>query len=135
MKTQRLTNKKPYKKGFTLIELMIVISIILVLVSFLVPKFIAYKDKAKDTKAINTAKQIQVAAINSYNENEDTFNPDKVRETIETFTGIKAENATCAGNTVKVEYKSDNEDYSVDIDLDSNNYTVNKKGKAIFPKK
>ncbi|AJD29588.1 type II secretion system protein [Clostridium sporogenes] len=133
----KLTLKKmKKKKGFTLIELMVVISIILVLASFLVPKLTAYKDKAKDTKAINTGKQIQVAAINSYNENNESFNSNNLKEDIETFTGIKVDSASESkiGEAVDVAYKSDNENYIVQIDLEGNSYSVKKDNKTIFPK-
>lgn len=133
----KLTLKKMKKKqGFTLIELMVVISIILVLASFLVPKLTAYKDKAKDTKAINTGKQIQVAAINSYNENNESFNSNNLKEDIETFTGIKVDSASESkiGEAVDVAYKSDNENYIVQIDLEGNSYSVKKDNKTIFPK-
>ncbi|CAM2792907.1 MULTISPECIES: type II secretion system protein [Clostridium] len=133
----KLTLKKmKKKKGFTLIELMVVISIILVLASFLVPKLTAYKDKAKDTKAINTGKQIQVAAINSYNENNESFNSNNLKEDIETFTGIKVDSASESkiGEAVDVAYKSDNENYIVEIDLEGNSYSVKKDNKTIFPK-
>jgi len=133
----KLTLKKmKKKKGVTLIELMVVISIILVLASFLVPKLTAYKDKAKDTKAINTGKQIQVAAINSYNENNESFNSNNLKEDIETFTGIKVDSASESkiGEAVDVAYKSDNENYIVQIDLEGNSYSVKKDNKTIFPK-
>jgi len=133
----KLTLKKmKKKKGFTLIELMVVISIILVLASFLVPKLTAYKDKAKDTKAINTGKQIQVAAINSYNENNESFNSNNLKEDIEPFTGIKVDSASESkiGEAVDVAYKSDNENYIVQIDLEGNSYSVKKDNKTIFPK-
>nr|WP_242568096.1 type II secretion system protein [Clostridium botulinum] len=115
---------------------MVVISIILVLASFLVPKLTAYKDKAKDTKAINTGKQIQVAAINSYNENNESFNSNNLKEDIETFTGIKVDSASESkiGEAVDVAYKSDNENYIVQIDLEGNSYSVKKDNKTIFPK-
>ncbi len=130
------SKKMKKKKGFTLIELMVVISIILVLASFLVPKLTAYKDKAKDTKAINTGKQIQVAAINSYNENNESFNSNNLKEDIETFTGIKVDSASESkiGEAVDVAYKSDNENYIVQIDLEGNSYSVKKDNKTIFPK-
>ncbi|WP_434296635.1 type II secretion system protein [Clostridium sporogenes] len=133
----KLTLKKmKKKKGFTLIELMVIISIILVLASFLVPKLTAYKDKAKDTKAINTGKQIQVAAINSYNENNESFNSNNLKEDIETFTGITVDSASESkiGEAVDVAYKSDNENYIVQIDLEGNSYSVKKDNKTIFPK-
>ncbi|ENK1242439.1 MULTISPECIES: type II secretion system protein [Clostridium] len=132
-----LTFKKiEKKKGFTLIELMVVISIILILASFLVPKLSAYKDKAKDTKAINTGKQIQVAALNSYNENNESLNTSNLRKDIETFTGFIVDSASesSGGKAVDVAYKSDNENYIVQIDLEGNSYVVKKNNKTIFPK-
>ncbi|EJO5346969.1 type II secretion system protein [Clostridium botulinum] len=128
--------KTKKKKGFTLIELMIVISIILVLASFLVPKLTAYKNKAKDTKAINTGKQIQVAAINSYNENNETFNSNNLTNDIEIFTGVKIDSANeCdGGKAVDISYKSDNENYIVQVDAEGNSYIVKKDNKTIFPK-
>ncbi|MCS4465644.1 type II secretion system GspH family protein [Clostridium botulinum] len=113
---------------------MVVISIILVLASFLVPKLTAYKDKAKDTKAINTGKQIQVAAINSYNENSETFNSNNLKEDIETFTGITVDSASESkvGKAVDIAYTSDNENYIVQIDLEGNNYTVKRIVKLYF---
>ncbi len=99
---------------------MVVISIILVLASFLVPKLSAYKDKAKDTKAINTGKQIQVAALNSYNENNEILNISNLKKDIETFTGfiVDSANESSGGKAVDIAYKSDNENYIVQIDLE-----------------
>mgnify|MGYP005860538309 CR=1 FL=1 len=57
----KLTNKK----GFTLIELMIVIAIIGILAAIAIPNFIAYRDKAYCSKA-ETDAQTVVAAISSY---------------------------------------------------------------------
>ncbi len=131
-----LTFKKiEKKKGFTLIELMVVISIILILASFWY-QLSAYKDKAKDTKAINTGKQIQVAVLNSYNENNESLNTSNLRKDIETFTGFIVDSASesSGGKAVDVTYKSDNENYIVQIDLEGNSYVVKKNNKTIFPK-
>jgi prepilin-type N-terminal cleavage/methylation domain-containing protein len=56
-----LTNKK----GFTLIELMIVIAIIGILAAIAIPNFIAYRNKAYCSRAESDATSVQ-AAIASY---------------------------------------------------------------------
>ena len=56
---------KGNKKGFTLIELMIVIAIIGILAAIAIPNFISYRDKAYCSRA-ETDAQTVVAAISSY---------------------------------------------------------------------
>ncbi|NEZ46329.1 type II secretion system protein [Clostridium niameyense] len=120
------------KKGFTLIELMVVMSIIIVLASFLVPKFISYKQKAKDTKAISTAKQIQVAAMSSYNENDDKFETSVLQEDIKKFTGVSC-NISGDENCVNITYASDNKNYIVEVNANDTGYKVtNSDNKVIF---
>ncbi|MGE5633288.1 MAG: type II secretion system protein [Caulobacteraceae bacterium] len=53
------------KKGFTIIEIMVVIALIGILAAVLVPKFGAVKDRAKDTGVLTNAKMAEayVASI------------------------------------------------------------------------
>lgn len=126
------------KKGFTIIELMLVISIILVLMGFLVPKFSAYQEKAKVTKAINTAKQIQTAAMASYGDNDGKFDKDNVKANIDTLTSVEAgttvENSSLGDQCVDVNYKSDGKNCKATINAAQNSLSVIYNEITVYPK-
>lgn len=58
--------KRKKNKGFTLMELIIVIAIVGILASIIYPGFISYTEKAKLTKAIQDAKTL-ITAVDTYN--------------------------------------------------------------------
>lgn len=60
--------KNMKKKGFTLIELIVVIAILGILAAVLIPKFGGFQDKARATQAITDAKQIATALDSLYAE-------------------------------------------------------------------
>ncbi|WML37696.1 type II secretion system protein [Clostridium sp. OS1-26] len=132
----KITNSR--KKGFTIIELMLVVSIILVLMGFLVPKFSAYQEKAKVTKAINTAKQIQTAAMASYGDNEGKFDKENVQSNIGLLTSVgndvTVENPSSDDQSVDIKYKSDNKDCKVTVDAAQNSFVVIYDKKTVYPK-
>lgn len=53
---------KNKKKGFTLVELIVVLAILAILAAMLVPALTGYIDKANEKKAIATARQYAIAA-------------------------------------------------------------------------
>ncbi|AYD40612.1 type II secretion system protein [Clostridium fermenticellae] len=130
--------KSKKTKGFTLIELMLVISIILVLMSFLIPKFSSYQGKAKSTKAINAAKQIQTAAMASYGDNDGRFDVQDIKKNIDELTSVERVDNVNLGTgdqSIQIYYESDKNKYLVNIDASDNTYTVKYGENQIYPKK
>lgn len=125
-------------KGFTLIELMLVVTIILILMSFLIPKFSSYQNKARSTKAINTAKQIQTAVMASYGDQDGKFDIEDIKKdigdltSVEKLTDVKqvGEGQQC----IEVQYESDNKPYTVNINAADNTCTVSNGKDQIYPK-
>lgn len=64
------------KKGFTLLELMIVVIIVGILASLAVPRFIAATRKAKEAEARNILGVIRTSQIRYYLENRQTYSTD-----------------------------------------------------------
>lgn len=122
-------------KGFTLIELMLVITIILILMGFLVPKVSAYQEKARNAKAVNTAKQIETAAMASYGNNDSKFDGSDVTTTVQQLTSAKNISVSNASDqSVNIAYVSDDKNYSVEINASDSTYIVKYGDKQIFPK-
>lgn len=125
------------KKGFTLVELMLVVSIILVLLGFLIPRFSAYQDKVKTTKAVNTAKQIETATMASYGDKDGKFDVADVQQCVTSLTSAeeaKVLESASGDQNIEITYKSDGKFYTLDIDAQSNSYIVKDGTKQIFPK-
>ncbi|MHC1721123.1 MAG: type II secretion system protein [Clostridiaceae bacterium] len=115
-------------KGFTLIELVVVISIILVFAGFLIPKFTGYLDKAKEAKAVNTAKQLHTAAMASYGENDAKFTDAEISEMAASLTSAEEVGVVSGtdGKSVDITYISDGDNYKLEISDSAGTFAVYK---------
>lgn len=118
---------RKYQNGFTLIELIVVISIVLITISFLFPKYAGYQKKAKTVKAINTAHVIQNAAIAAMDDSD-------IEKTIKELTGaqIVSVSQDNQANLMTIVYKSDGEDYNLVINMQDTSYAVQKGNDKIY---
>ncbi|MDF2883934.1 MAG: hypothetical protein K0R54_4499 [Clostridiaceae bacterium] len=134
MKVKIINNSK--RKGFTLIEIMVAVAIMLVLMGFLVPKLAGYRAKAMEAKAINTGKQIYSAAMTSYSMTNGEFKTDDVKKVIIDTTGASISDpvAGTSANEITVSFSSDSKNYSVYIDAVKNIYQVkDEAGSELYP--
>jgi type IV pilus assembly protein PilA len=128
------------KKAFTLIEVIIAVSIVVILASLAVPKVSGYIGKARDAKILNTGKQIYTAAMWSYSDQGNAFNASKVSEAINTAVGISGITASsisinATSGDVTITFSTDNNTCTVVIDDSDSSYKVNKGSNEIFASK
>ena len=86
-------NMKRVIKGFTLIELIIVISIITILGSILIPNYLVYIEKANAAKTEQIGRMIFVSTMRTYIE-EEKFTLETVKEAISEDINIDGTNVT-----------------------------------------
>ncbi|HEY3414931.1 MAG TPA: DUF1559 domain-containing protein [Armatimonadota bacterium] len=66
---------RPGKSGFTLIELLVVIAIIAILAAILFPVFAKARSRAHQTACLSNVKQISLAFLSYFSDNEERFPP------------------------------------------------------------
>jgi type IV pilus assembly protein PilA len=114
-------------KGFTLIEVIIAVSIVVILASLTVPKVTGYIGKAKNAKALNAGKQIYTAAMWSYSDQGNTIDETQIKNTIaDTMADVSVSSVVKGENSVTVKFLSDNVTYAVVINTSESSYTVSK---------
>ncbi|KOA20959.1 putative major pilin subunit [Clostridium homopropionicum DSM 5847] len=127
-------NKK--RKGFTLIELILVMSIILVISSLLMPKLNGYSSKAQVLKVVDTGRQIYMAAMESYTSGNEQFDKTKLTTSVKSLLGIDLVDVANNAGEVTISYKVDEKGYSINFNTtSSNSFTVKDSGGTqIYPK-
>lgn len=86
------------ERGFTLVELLIVIAIIIILASFAFPVFMGVQERANITRDMNNLRQIAFGTQRYLNDNDGTFFPN---------TGTAWMNRLCPGVTSTAQYVAD----------------------------
>lgn len=131
---KKIRNKK--NRGFTLIEVIVAVSIVIILSALAVPKVSGYISRAKETKAMSMGKQIYNAAMWSYSEQGNTFNSDKIKAAVADTTNITLADTDVdtAGSDVVIKFSNDSKNYTLSINKTSSNYTITNTtdSKAVF---
>lgn len=113
------------RKGFTLIELIIVMSIILVLASFFLPKFSGYREKAQRLKVIDTGRQIYASAVESYMEGNGSFSDSEIENNIEDLLGLDSvEVISNSGGEIIIQYSVDDKEYTLEFNDKKRGFTI-----------
>ncbi|HEY5562797.1 MAG TPA: type II secretion system protein [Clostridiaceae bacterium] len=125
------------KPGFTLIEILLTMSMMIILSGVFIPKYLGYKEKSLKDKAIFTGRELQAAVMTSFSEN-GSFIPvdiiDITEKTTELSLGINSINVDKTnGNIVTISYVCDEKTYSLYVDA-SNGFKILIKDKVIYDK-
>lgn len=119
---------KNFKRGFTLIEVIIVIAIIGILSGMLIPKYTGYIKKTNEVKAEQISNMIFVSAMRSYMNNE-KFVREEVSEAINedmNISGldINVKAPSSAGDTIYTDFSTGDDKYTVTIRGSNSTFTL-----------
>ena len=81
-------NKKNNRKGFTIVELVIVIAVIAILASVLIPTFSGVVEKANKSKALQEVKSAYTATLAEVLSDNDSANDNSLDSVVVNYTGF-----------------------------------------------
>src|ERR1700722_13438175 len=93
------TRNSPASRGFTLIELIVVLAVIAMLATLLLPAFANAKQKPKSVLCLNNLRQMTLAALQYANDNYDVWVPNQPGQLPEWVAGLMSWNAANTDNT------------------------------------
>ncbi|MFL0246714.1 prepilin-type N-terminal cleavage/methylation domain-containing protein [Candidatus Clostridium stratigraminis] len=128
IKGNKIGGKK--KKGFTLIEIIVAVTIIIILSALAVPKVSGYISKAKEANVISKGKQIYNAAMWSYSAQGNKFEDAKIESAVKDTTNISETglDVDASDNSlVKITFINDGKSYSLSINKTDNTYMIKDK--------
>lgn len=118
-------------RGFTLIEIIMVISIMSILSSMLIPLYKVYVDKAKNAKVLSIGQTICAAAIWSLGEQKNFGNPIKIKTDIEEITDLNVQEVPVIyDSTVKIFFSYDRKNYVLELNTSSHVYVIRDRDKG-----
>ena len=125
------------KPGFTLIEVLVAMSMIIILSGVFLPKYLGYKEKSIKAKGIFTGRELQGVAMSSFSQS-GSFIPMDILELTQKTTDVKLVigniNVDKSNiNIVTINYVSDDIIYCLYIDV-SKGFKILNKDKVIYDK-
>ena len=119
-------NKKPANKGFSLIELLVVLAIMVILVAIGVPAYQSYKKKSEETALMATLKSLNKSGL-VLDATEQTINPVNVAQAVKGVDSSELKVNYVDSYSWCVEYKSKciNEEGDIDDSLNKCDRTGN----------
>jgi type IV pilus assembly protein PilA len=122
-------------KGFTLIEVIIAVSIVVILASLTLPKVTGYIDRAKIAKVLNAGKQVYTATMWSYSDQGNTISEDKIKNAVAdsmSLGTVPTVDLDADNKSVTIKFTIDNAECIVEIVFENSSYTVSKDDIEIF---